>query len=202
MASLVSWVTKGLGLWRVWGLKWPSSIQVGNIASKPVFSNWIQITACTKKLCTLPVLLLGDKVIPLFISQCGQCRFCKSPKTNLCEKGWWGPITSLVFRNFHNTFFFNITFVCYSCTEHEPIPPGPVIGMMWCQNQTPGSPVRGRRCCSSWGPALSQNTPWSMRSPWPRSIPQPLSTRSVSLAVESPPDMAQPLTQPRCVNCN
>ncbi|XP_010890702.1 alcohol dehydrogenase 1 [Esox lucius] len=30
----------------------------------------------------------GDKVIPLFISQCGQCRFCKNPKTNLCEKGW------------------------------------------------------------------------------------------------------------------
>uniref|UniRef100_A0A3Q3VW51 Enoyl reductase (ER) domain-containing protein n=1 Tax=Mola mola TaxID=94237 RepID=A0A3Q3VW51_MOLML len=30
----------------------------------------------------------GDKVIPLFISQCGECRFCKSPKTNQCEKGW------------------------------------------------------------------------------------------------------------------
>uniref|UniRef100_A0A674NSI2 Alcohol dehydrogenase 1 n=1 Tax=Takifugu rubripes TaxID=31033 RepID=A0A674NSI2_TAKRU len=30
----------------------------------------------------------GDKVIPLFISQCRQCRFCKSPKTNQCEKGW------------------------------------------------------------------------------------------------------------------
>uniref|UniRef100_A0A3B3QMI8 S-(hydroxymethyl)glutathione dehydrogenase n=1 Tax=Paramormyrops kingsleyae TaxID=1676925 RepID=A0A3B3QMI8_9TELE len=30
----------------------------------------------------------GDKVIPLFISQCGQCKFCKSPKTNLCERSW------------------------------------------------------------------------------------------------------------------
>ncbi|XP_061599892.1 alcohol dehydrogenase 1-like [Cololabis saira] len=30
----------------------------------------------------------GDRVIPLFISQCGECRFCKSPKTNQCEKGW------------------------------------------------------------------------------------------------------------------
>ncbi|XP_056283042.1 alcohol dehydrogenase 1-like [Pseudoliparis swirei] len=30
----------------------------------------------------------GDKVIPLFISQCGECRFCVSPKTNQCEKGW------------------------------------------------------------------------------------------------------------------
>ncbi|KAM9355360.1 alcohol dehydrogenase 1-like isoform 2-T2 [Pholidichthys leucotaenia] len=30
----------------------------------------------------------GDKVIPLFISQCGECRFCKNPKTNQCEVGW------------------------------------------------------------------------------------------------------------------
>uniref|UniRef100_A0A3Q3JIA2 Enoyl reductase (ER) domain-containing protein n=1 Tax=Monopterus albus TaxID=43700 RepID=A0A3Q3JIA2_MONAL len=30
----------------------------------------------------------GDKVIPLFLSQCRECRFCKSPKTNQCEKGW------------------------------------------------------------------------------------------------------------------
>ncbi|XP_060781668.1 alcohol dehydrogenase 1-like [Neoarius graeffei] len=30
----------------------------------------------------------GDKVIPLFISQCRECRFCKSPKTNLCEHSW------------------------------------------------------------------------------------------------------------------
>ncbi|XP_069029123.1 alcohol dehydrogenase 1-like [Embiotoca jacksoni] len=27
----------------------------------------------------------GDKVIPLFLSQCRECRFCKSPKTNQCE---------------------------------------------------------------------------------------------------------------------
>ncbi|XP_054469199.1 alcohol dehydrogenase 1-like isoform X2 [Anoplopoma fimbria] len=32
----------------------------------------------------------GDKVIPLFISQCRECRFCKSPKTNQCEKAWVG----------------------------------------------------------------------------------------------------------------
>ncbi|KAG7334204.1 hypothetical protein KOW79_002611 [Hemibagrus wyckioides] len=30
----------------------------------------------------------GDKVIPLFISQCRDCKFCKSPKTNLCEESW------------------------------------------------------------------------------------------------------------------
>uniref|UniRef100_H3BYT1 Enoyl reductase (ER) domain-containing protein n=1 Tax=Tetraodon nigroviridis TaxID=99883 RepID=H3BYT1_TETNG len=32
----------------------------------------------------------GDKVIPLFIRQCRECRFCKSPKTNQCEKAWTG----------------------------------------------------------------------------------------------------------------
>uniref|UniRef100_UPI0037E75032 alcohol dehydrogenase 1-like n=1 Tax=Semicossyphus pulcher TaxID=241346 RepID=UPI0037E75032 len=30
----------------------------------------------------------GDKVIPLFIAQCKECRFCKSPKTNQCVKAW------------------------------------------------------------------------------------------------------------------
>uniref|UniRef100_A0A3Q1H568 Alcohol dehydrogenase 1-like n=1 Tax=Acanthochromis polyacanthus TaxID=80966 RepID=A0A3Q1H568_9TELE len=27
----------------------------------------------------------GDKVIPLYLSQCRECRFCKSPKSNHCE---------------------------------------------------------------------------------------------------------------------
>nr|XP_020443520.1 alcohol dehydrogenase 1-like isoform X2 [Monopterus albus] len=31
----------------------------------------------------------GDKVIPVFLSQCRECRFCKSPKTNQCEKSWF-----------------------------------------------------------------------------------------------------------------
>ncbi|XP_030575454.1 alcohol dehydrogenase 1-like [Archocentrus centrarchus] len=30
----------------------------------------------------------GDKVIPLYIPQCGECRFCKSPKTNQCDVIW------------------------------------------------------------------------------------------------------------------
>ncbi|XP_036006766.1 alcohol dehydrogenase 1 isoform X2 [Fundulus heteroclitus] len=29
----------------------------------------------------------GDKVIPLFMPQCRECRFCKSPKTNVCVNG-------------------------------------------------------------------------------------------------------------------
>ncbi|KAK3582700.1 hypothetical protein CHS0354_013051 [Potamilus streckersoni] len=28
----------------------------------------------------------GDHVIPLYIPQCGDCKFCSSPKTNLCSK--------------------------------------------------------------------------------------------------------------------
>ncbi|KAJ8385776.1 hypothetical protein AAFF_G00182200 [Aldrovandia affinis] len=30
----------------------------------------------------------GDKVIPLFLPQCGECECCLSPKTNLCNKNW------------------------------------------------------------------------------------------------------------------
>ncbi|XP_029298002.1 alcohol dehydrogenase class-3-like isoform X2 [Cottoperca gobio] len=30
----------------------------------------------------------GDKVIPLFLPQCGECDRCQSPKTNHCRKNW------------------------------------------------------------------------------------------------------------------
>uniref|UniRef100_A0A3P9CP65 Alcohol dehydrogenase-like N-terminal domain-containing protein n=2 Tax=Haplochromini TaxID=319058 RepID=A0A3P9CP65_9CICH len=28
----------------------------------------------------------GDTVIPLYVPQCGECKFCKNSKTNLCQK--------------------------------------------------------------------------------------------------------------------
>lgn len=28
----------------------------------------------------------GDHVIPLYVPQCNECKFCKNPKTNLCQK--------------------------------------------------------------------------------------------------------------------
>ncbi|KAM9777644.1 alcohol dehydrogenase class-3 chain L [Neosynchiropus ocellatus] len=28
----------------------------------------------------------GDTVIPLYVPQCGECKFCRNPKTNLCQK--------------------------------------------------------------------------------------------------------------------
>jgi S-(hydroxymethyl)glutathione dehydrogenase/alcohol dehydrogenase len=30
-------------------------------------------------------LQIGDHVIPLYIPECGECKFCHSPKTNLCQ---------------------------------------------------------------------------------------------------------------------
>lgn len=33
-----------------------------------------------------PLSFLGDHVVPLYIPQCKDCKFCKSPKTNLCSK--------------------------------------------------------------------------------------------------------------------
>ncbi|XP_061101682.1 alcohol dehydrogenase 1-like isoform X1 [Conger conger] len=32
----------------------------------------------------------GDTVIPLFVSQCRDCRFCRNPNTNQCDKSWPG----------------------------------------------------------------------------------------------------------------
>lgn len=34
----------------------------------------------------LMIFLVGDHVIPLYVPQCKECKFCKSPKTNLCQK--------------------------------------------------------------------------------------------------------------------
>lgn len=31
-------------------------------------------------------LSVGDHVIPLYVPECGECKFCKSGKTNLCQK--------------------------------------------------------------------------------------------------------------------
>ncbi|KAF3824976.1 hypothetical protein GH733_005610 [Mirounga leonina] len=31
-------------------------------------------------------LKAGDTVVPLYIPQCGECKFCLNPKTNLCQK--------------------------------------------------------------------------------------------------------------------
>nr|XP_040055591.1 alcohol dehydrogenase 1-like [Gasterosteus aculeatus aculeatus] len=36
----------------------------------------------------------GDKVIPLFIPQCRECRFCMSPKTNQCVNAWNADVMS------------------------------------------------------------------------------------------------------------
>ncbi|XP_072261716.1 NADP-dependent alcohol dehydrogenase [Pyxicephalus adspersus] len=38
----------------------------------------------------------GDKVIPLFIPQCGTCRGCKSPDINFCDKNDLGAKTGLM----------------------------------------------------------------------------------------------------------
>ncbi|XP_036006767.1 alcohol dehydrogenase 1-like [Fundulus heteroclitus] len=40
----------------------------------------------------------GDKVIPLFMPQCRECRFCKSPKTNLCVNGSAGKVDEKSFE--------------------------------------------------------------------------------------------------------
>lgn len=45
-------------------------------------------------------------MIPLYIPQCGDCKFCKSPKTNLCGKI---RATQVVFRNACKPVVISIT---------------------------------------------------------------------------------------------
>uniref|UniRef100_A0A3B4AJI1 Alcohol dehydrogenase-like N-terminal domain-containing protein n=1 Tax=Periophthalmus magnuspinnatus TaxID=409849 RepID=A0A3B4AJI1_9GOBI len=40
----------------------------------------------------------GDKVIPVFLSQCRECHFCKSPKTNQCVKACMTAYMSFICR--------------------------------------------------------------------------------------------------------
>lgn len=42
---------------------------------------------------------VGDHVIPLYIPQCNECKFCKSDKTNLCS-------VIRITQVFFNFFFF------------------------------------------------------------------------------------------------
>lgn len=50
----------------------------------------VKINALIKLRCMisnyLPSLWKGDTVVPLYVPQCGECKFCKNPKTNLCQK--------------------------------------------------------------------------------------------------------------------
>ncbi|KAF7667492.1 hypothetical protein LDENG_00059570 [Lucifuga dentata] len=39
----------------------------------------------------------GNKVIPLFLPQCGECDQCRSPKTNLCKRNWLNRVPRVVF---------------------------------------------------------------------------------------------------------
>ncbi|XP_075465533.1 alcohol dehydrogenase 1-like isoform X2 [Ascaphus truei] len=41
----------------------------------------------------------GDKVIPLFVPQCGECRCCVNPKSNLCYKNDIGKYVGLMSDN-------------------------------------------------------------------------------------------------------
>uniref|UniRef100_A0A6I8QTR3 Alcohol dehydrogenase 1 n=1 Tax=Xenopus tropicalis TaxID=8364 RepID=A0A6I8QTR3_XENTR len=41
----------------------------------------------------------GDKVIPLFVPQCGECRCCTNVRSNLCDKHDIGPYRGLMLDN-------------------------------------------------------------------------------------------------------
>ncbi|XP_075141979.1 alcohol dehydrogenase 1-like [Leptodactylus fuscus] len=72
----------------------------------------------------------GDKVIPLFLPQCGECRGCSEPKSNLCYKSDIGKHTGLMSDNtsrftckgqiLHN-FINTSTFTEYTVVEETSV---------------------------------------------------------------------------------
>ena len=75
----------------------------------------------------------GDHVIPCYQAECGECKFCRSGKTNLCGKVRTGAhlsgMTSLVVRTAH-----------YG-SSHS-----------WCALRTMDHLTRGAHCGTSWWP--------------------------------------------------
>lgn len=64
--------------------------------------------------------LPGDKVIPLFLLQCGECRFCKSPKTNRCEEAMWVHISCHLIQfscAFTHCTFLQTRYKCYESIQ-------------------------------------------------------------------------------------
>lgn len=49
----------------------------------------------------------GDHVIPLYIPQCNDCKFCKSPKTNLCQKIRFDAVNLC-----YDLYLLNVSVVC------------------------------------------------------------------------------------------
>ncbi|KAM4049021.1 alcohol dehydrogenase 1-like [Anomaloglossus baeobatrachus] len=68
----------------------------------------------------------GDKVIPLFVPQCGECRSCLNPESNLCYKGFLGKCDGTTNENSSrftckgmavHSFFGTSTFTEYTVVD-------------------------------------------------------------------------------------
>ncbi|KAK3730390.1 hypothetical protein QZH41_015609, partial [Actinostola sp. cb2023] len=55
-------------------------------ANKPLSIETIEVAPPKAGEVRLKILATGDHVIPTYIPQCNDCKFCKNPKTNLCGK--------------------------------------------------------------------------------------------------------------------
>lgn len=61
----------------------------------------------------------GDKVIPLFSPQCGECRICKHPESNFCSRSEYVSYCLLAQLGGHTALFCLMSFVCLCFTNQS-----------------------------------------------------------------------------------
>ena len=88
----------------------------------------------------------GDHVIPCYIPQCNDCKFCTSGKTNLCSKIRLTQGRGVMPDG-------STRFHCNGCRFRDaPISTMPIL-------------LQARISSTSWAPAPSPSTPLLLRSP-------------------------------------
>lgn len=78
-----SWSRRDLSL-RPWSWRWWNSWKCRRWCNR-ISTRWYFIEEYKFEIFIVR-FILGDHVVPLYIPQCGDCKFCDSPKTNLCSK--------------------------------------------------------------------------------------------------------------------
>ena len=69
--------------------------------SGPLRCRYIRSTRIIFSLNNIWILISGDHVIPLYIPQCKDCKFCRSKKTNLCQKVRSTQVSKILYSSCH-----------------------------------------------------------------------------------------------------
>ena len=65
--------------------------------------------------------LAGDHVIPCYTAQCRDCKFCRNPKTNLCQRVRYLSPQLLSFQNMTNYKLWRVVIFSQVCLLKMPL---------------------------------------------------------------------------------